>query len=173
MLPVSQHHVRRRLAALNRTDADVLDAEDILYGAPNPLARSKFDPDYHPEAMLAYFRRAREDTEEIERVRTKQGDVRYVQRPVRPPTLSGFAAEQGVSSVTLQNWAEEYPVFREAWDICRDIQMQVFTEMGAHSAYNASILALMFKNLLGWHEKAETTHRGGVVIHIDADDAEA
>jgi hypothetical protein len=177
MLPASQLHVHRRLEALGRSAESRIDAEDILFGAPNPLARGKFDPEYHPDAMLAYFRAAAQEMESeggtIERVRTKQGDVRYVRRPVSPPTLSGFAAQVGVSSQTLQKWADEFPEFREAWDICRDIQMQVFTEMGAHSAYNASITALMFKNLLGWHEKAETTHKGGVVIHIDADDANA
>ena len=45
--------------------------------------------------------------------------------------------------------------------------------MGLLGAYPPGLTMFMLKNLLGWKEKVEQVHVGGVTLHFDAQDAEA
>ncbi len=73
---------------------------------------SKYRPDHHPRDLVAYFRVPHDKIEEPQRV--KSGGVRWIQPPVRPPTLAGYAAQGGVRRETLWAWARRYPEFKDA-----------------------------------------------------------
>ncbi len=75
---------------------------------------SKYRPDHHPEDIVAYFRAAHDAIEEPERVQSSHGGVKYIQAPVRLPTLSGYAAKVGVRRETLWAWARRHEEFDEA-----------------------------------------------------------
>ncbi len=45
--------------------------------------------------------------------------------------------------------------------------------MGLLGAYVPGLTIFTLKNLLGWEDKMEQTHVGAVVLHFDAQDAEA
>ena len=77
----------------------------IEAGRPKPARKvgrpSKYRPHHHPEDVVAYFRAALDAVEEPERVESRRGGVKYVQAPVPPPTLAGYAARVGVRRETL------------------------------------------------------------------------
>ena len=78
-----------------RTAADRREANRILF-AGKVGRPSKYRPDHHPEDIVAYFQAALDAVEEPERVESRRGGVKYVQAPVPPPTLAGYAARVGV-----------------------------------------------------------------------------
>lgn len=172
--PRTEVSVRLRRAGL--ADWEVTEARDILYGSPDPdEPGSLYDSGYHPHEMLRYFRAAFEAmlANPVERIRTRQGDVRFVRPPISPPTIAGFGARCGISGPTLLRWREKHEEFSEAWDLCMDLQQAVLLELGLHGAYDSRFLGLAAKNLMHWQERVEQTQRGGVVIHVDAEDLRA
>ncbi len=96
--------------------------------------------------------------------------MKYVQAPVRPLTLAGYAAKIGVRRETLWAWHEQ---FEEAVGICKAIQEHLLLHMGLLGAYAPGVAIFMLKNLLGWKDKVERAHVRGVTLHFDAQDAAA
>ena len=112
---------KRAGAEKRRTAAERLKTWRILDS--RPVGRpSKYRPDHHPEDIVAYFRESFDAIEEPERVESAQGGVKYVQAPVRPPTLAGYAAWVGVRRETLWAWARRHEEYGEAVGICKAIQ---------------------------------------------------
>ena len=99
--------------------------------------------------------------------------MKYVQAPVTPPTLSGYAAKIGVRRETLWAWTRQHEEFDEAVGICKAIQEHVLVTMGLLGAYRPSMTIFMLKNLLGWKDKVEQVHKGAVVLRFDAQDVAA
>ncbi len=134
---------------------------------------SDYRPDFHCADIAANFRPAFDALEEPERVESRRGGVRYVQRPVTFPTLAGYAAKIGVSQETLWEWTRRHEEFADAVGICRAIQEHVLVNMGLLGAYRPSVTIFMLKNLLGWKDKVEQVRTGAVVLRFDAQDAAA
>ena len=110
---------------------------------------------------------------EPERIESPQGGVKYVQAPVPPPTLAGYAAKIGVRRETLWAWTQQHEEFDEAVGICKAIQEQVLVTMGLLGAYRPNMTIFMLKNLLDWTDKVEHVQTGAVVLRFDAQDASA
>ena len=106
-------------------------------------------------------------------VETRGGHVKWVQAPLPLPTLAGYAAKAGVRRETLWAWAQRHEEFGEAVGICKAIQEHVLIQMGLLGAYPPGLTMFMLRNLLGWKDKAEQVQKGAVVLHFDAQDAEA
>ena len=133
---------RLRTAAERRKTRRILFARRV--GRP-----SKYRSDFHPDDIVAYFRPAFDAVLEPERVESRQGGVKYVQAPVRLPTLAGYAAKVGVRRETLWAWARRHEAFAEAVGICKAIQEHVLINMGLLRAYVPSVTIFLLKNLLG------------------------
>lgn len=144
----------------------------ILYDVPHDGSVKIYDPDFHPEDIQTYFRERFERLRDPQRYATEHR-LTYVQEPIRPPTLAGYAAECGISKKTVWAWAAQYEAFEEAVEICKAMQEAMVVELTATNGYNPGFAALMMKNLHGWQDKIEQTHRGGVTLKFDAQDEEA
>ena len=62
------------------------------------------DPVPDPEDLVDYFQAAHDALEEPERIVSSRGVARWIQRPVPPPTLAGYAAKAGGGRETLWEW---------------------------------------------------------------------
>lgn len=153
-----------------RTQKERYDADRILHGRVG--RPPTYNPEEHPASIIAHFREALESVQEIERKDTKHR-IQYVQRPITPPTIAGWAAKVGIARETVWAWSKKHTEFDEALGICKAIQEHVFLDMGVKGAYNAGVLALMMKNLQGWQDRVEQTHKGSVVLQFDAQDRDA
>lgn len=104
-----------------------------------------------------------------------QGRTRM--QPVRPPTIERFCAQEGISKETLYRWATETdqdgnllrPEFSNAYQRAKEYQAAIMGEGLALGAYNASGGIFVAKNLLGWHDKQEVQHGGGMSVSINLD----
>ncbi len=157
---------KRRTAAERRAIWRILEARPV--GRP-----SKYKPDFHPDDIVAYFRESFDAIEDPKRVESAHGGVKYVQAPVRPPLLAGYAVRVGVTRQTLWNWARRHEEFDEAVGICKAMQEHVFITMGLLGAYRPGMTIFVLKNLLRWQDKVEQVHKAAVVLRIDAQDAAA
>ncbi|MCZ6795803.1 MAG: terminase small subunit [Planctomycetota bacterium] len=173
-IPGDSRPARTKVGAAKRprTAAERREAQRILFAAK--VGRpSKYRPDHHPEDVVAYFRQSYDALQEPERVETRGGNVKWVQPPVPPPTLAGYAAKIGVRRETLWAWGQRHEEFGEAVEICKAIQEHLLIQMGLLGAYPPGLTIFMLRNLLGWKEKVERVHVGGVTLHFDAQDGEA
>ncbi len=153
-----------------RKQSERYEADRILHGRRGNLP--VYDRNIHPDGILAYFKKALDSMRETERFQTEHR-LQHVQAPVRPPTIAGYAARTGITRECVWSWGKKHVEFGEALDKCKAIQEDVFLVMGATGAYNAGVLALMMKNLQGWQDRVEQTHKGEVTLHFDAQDSEA
>ncbi len=138
-------------------------------GGPRPL----YDPEVHPAGIIAYFQERLEEIKELERVETEKGQVSYLQEPVSPPLLSGYANQIQVSPATIASWANKYEEFGEAVNRAKGIQEQIFLHMGVFGAYAERLTMFMMKNHHNWQDKVEQTNKGGVTLVFDKQDEEA
>ncbi len=99
--------------------------------------------------------------------------MKWVQAPVPPPTLAGYAAKVGVRRETLWAWGRRHPEFGEAVGLCKAMQEHLVIQMGLLGAYPPGFAMFMLRNLLGWKDKVERVHRGVVVLRFDSQDATA
>ena len=163
---------KARVKPKRRTAAERRETRHTLF--PRKVGRpSKYMPDHHPEDIVAYFWAPLDAMEEPERIESPQGGVKYVQAPVPPPTLAGYAAKIGVRRETLWAWTQQHEEFDEAVGICKAIQEQVLVTMGLLGAYRPNMTIFMLKNLLDWTDKVEHVQKGAVVLRFDAQDASA
>ena len=144
----------------------------ILHDNPT-TPRVKYDPDVHPEGIIAFFRGRLDQVEDPERYVTEKGQVGYVVKPVRPPTISAYAAKTGLALSTITDWERKHEDFHYAVDMCRAIQEAVFVEGGTTGALNPSATNFALKNLQRWTDKMEQTYQGTVALQFDAQDANA
>lgn len=144
----------------------------ILYDGAHDGSVKIYDPDFHPEDVQTYFRERFDDIVDPERFVSKNR-LEYVQKPVRPPSMAGYAALIGVSVCTVHEWEKNYPEFRSAVGVCKAMQEALIVELSACNGLNPGFAALMMKNFHGWQDKVEQTHKGGVTLNFDAQDEEA
>lgn len=144
----------------------------ILFDGKHDGSARIYDRDFHPEDIVRYFTERYEQLEDPERYATEHR-LTYVEKPVRPPSLAGYAATIGVGRETLWSWRKKYDAFAEAVDACKAMQEAMIVELTATGAYNAGFAALMMKNFHDWQDKVEQTHKGGVTLNFDAQDEEA
>ncbi len=134
---------------------------------------SDYRPDFHCAHIAAYFRPAFDALEEPERVESRRGGVRYVQRPVTFPTLAGYAAKIGVSQEALWEWTRQHEEFDEAVGVGQAIQEHVLVNMALLRGYVPSVAIFLLKSLLGWKDEGEQVPERAVVLRFDAQDATA
>ena len=123
-----------------------------------------------PENSPRAPRRNLASAHSIERVETKQDDVKFVQKPIAPPTLGGWAARVGIARQTVWTWTENHAEFSEAANFARTIQEDILIRMGALGAYNAKFAEFMLKNLHEWTDRSEVKNTSDVHLHFDAED---
>lgn len=170
--PASKRQIEKRLSAAGRTRKEKFEAENLLYGGPAPTNK-KYDEDYHPEALVEFFRDRYKKVVDAERNLNDRGDLKYVPKPVRIPTFSAFAAEIDVARETIWAWAKKHSEFQDAVDRAKAIQEACLVELGTIGALNAQVTIFSLKNLQGWSEKADIDLHGRVELTFDAQDAEA
>lgn len=144
----------------------------ILHDNPK-TPRSIYDPDVHPDGIIAFFRERFAQVEDPERYVTEKGQVGYVTKPVRPPTIAAYAAGIGIAVSTIYAWEKKYEDFHYAVDICRAIQEAILVEVGTTGGLNPSSTNFALKNLQKWTDKMEQTYQGTVALQFDAQDADA
>lgn len=164
--------IKNRLLALPITQLEVLEAQNLLFGEAQDL-QALYDPQSHPRHLVEHFRSVLEELGETERIENERGDVKYVRRPIDPPTLAGFAARNDVSVSTLRDWAQRFPEFAHAMEIAHAIQEQIIVSLGATTGYDSKFAQLMCKNYFGWQDRVENTHRVGVILRFDDEDSRA
>lgn len=145
------------------------EAYRILHGrrhGPLPL----YDPDYHPDALIQFFQEHLEGIAEIESRVTKNRERKYTQKPIPPPTLSGWAHKMGIARQTVWEWEQKHSEFGQAVGLAKAIQEDTLIRMGVLGAYNPRLVELMLKNLHEWTDRAEVTTKGEVHLHFDAQD---
>jgi len=166
---------RRRLDAYFRegsTERQRRRAKRILFGKPlrPPLAR-KYDPEVHPAGIVAYFEEAYQKLkDEAESVVTNHGDKKYIAKPLRAPSMAGYALRAEVSVKTLSEWADGYEEFRVAYERAKTIQEAFIFELAAMNGLNPHVALMALKNYQGWREKAEIDLTGKVALHFDRQD---
>ncbi len=130
-----------------------------------------YNPDFHPGDILDYFRTAYEAMEDPERY-TSKGVIGWTMKPVRPPSQVGYAARIGIRPETLWAWEKAHGEFANALAMCKAFQAAMLIESSACGAYHPGSAAMILKNLHGWTDRVEETHKGSVAFVFDADDEE-
>lgn len=161
----------KRKPLKDRTLREQYEARNILEGAPDSPIQV-YDPEVHPKGLVDYFSNRLKQIEDPEKYATEHRLV-YVTKPVRPPTLAGYAVSIGVRRETLWAWGKQHTEFDEAVGIAKSIEQQILIEQGLLGAYNPGVVALCLKNLQGWTDRVEETHKGSVTLHFDKQDEEA
>lgn len=133
---------------------------------PLPL----YDPEYHPNDLIEFFQDALDKIEEIESRLTKQRERKHTQKPVPPPTLSGWAARTGVVRQTVWEWEQKHEEFAQAIGLAKMIQEDVLIRMGVLGAWHPRLVEFMLKNLHEWTDRHEVKTTGDVHLHFDAQD---
>lgn len=139
----------------------------------NPVGRpTKYTADM-PQALLDYGQVIVEAIKKIERNKSKVGVLQFVQCPVPPPLLSGFAIEYGIHRQTMHEWAGVHAEFSDAMNAFKEIQEWVVARMVTHGAYPPAVGIFMLKNLAGWRDKQEIELEGPVTLSFDSQDEDA
>lgn len=71
------------------------------------------------------------------------------------PTFSSFRAKEKILASTWENWLEDYPEFREATQICKDIKRNALITNGLNWTYNSNFAKLIAMNEHGMSEKSD------------------
>ncbi len=138
--------------------------EEVIVRMGRPL---KYTPDIC-KRMVDFFNIPVHSIEEVTIPAKKQGDAPQVER-VKVlntfPTLTRFAANEGLTRETLHDWATKknkdgslrYPDFSYAYARAKDLQEALMTEGGLMGAYEGRFATFAAKNILGWVDKVEQT----------------
>lgn len=144
----------------------------LLFDDPGPPNRI-YDGEVHPAEIVAFFKERYDQIEDASKFVTEKGQVGYTAKPVRPPTMAGYAASIMVRRETLWGWAKQHADFDEALGVCKAMQEALLVELGTIGALNASVTNFTLKNLQEWTDRVEETHKGNVALQFDAQDSEA
>jgi len=87
-----------------------------------------------------------------------------------------FAAKCGVTRATLYRWRDQYPEFKEAYEIGYCLSMLFWEKMGIAGTqgsigFNTGSWCFNMKNRFGWKDKQETELTSTIKINIDKEDA--
>lgn len=145
----------------------------ILRGESDFVPDLIYDDDVHPKGIVEFFTTRYEQVGDAERWITERGDLKYVTRPVRAPTLAGYAASVGVSRECLWAWRQKHPKFAEAVELCKALQEAFLVEQGTMGALNPQVTIMALKNLQEWRDKVDVDANAQVTLHFDSDDEEA
>jgi hypothetical protein len=93
----------------------------------------------------------------------KEGNTVEKTVPALFPTLARFAANIGVTTETLHDWATaktpegelRNPTFSYAYKKAKDLQQANLVEGTLAGAYNSTFAIFTAKNVLGWRDKVE------------------
>ena len=93
----------------------------------------------------------------------KEGNTIEKTVPALFPTLARFAANIGVTTETLHDWATaktaegelRNPTFSYAYKKAKDLQQANLVEGTLAGAYNSTFAIFTAKNVLGWRDKVE------------------
>ena len=93
----------------------------------------------------------------------KEGNTVEKTVPAMFPTLARFAANIGVTTETLHDWAtaknpdgtHRNPSFSYAYKKAKDLQQANLVEGTLAGAYNSTFAIFTAKNVLGWRDKVE------------------
>lgn len=115
---------------------------------------SLYKPEY-VQAMREFFSF---DLESFETVSSDFGDKRLAKRP---PTLTRFAAQIGVTKRTIYNWAHDrdeelnltHPEFAHAYEMAKDMIETINYEGAAMKVYDANIVSFNLKVNHGWKDE--------------------
>ena len=165
--------IRARKPLKKRTEKQRDAARRLLHGRNRTGPEGIYDPEIHPDGIVAYFRERFDKLKESVELTDARGRVSHVKAPVQPPTCAGYAAEIGVCRRTIWKWGEKHTEFEEALGLAKAMQEQIIVELGLEGAYNPNFAMFVLKNLQDWKDKVETTHKGGVILQVDEQDLEA
>lgn len=155
----------------SQTQEEAHEARRILYDGL-PTGQLRYDSDFHPADIQQYFRERYAEIDDPERFES-ENKLDFVMKKIRLPTFSGYCASLGISRSTARKWGEKYPEYELALDICKGLQHDMIVSLAACGAYNPNFAALMMKNQHEWQDKIETTSRGTINLHFDAQDEDA
>lgn len=88
------------------------------------------------------------------------------------PTFQGFADSIGVDMSTLTEWRGKYARFSSAYSHAKELQEKIWLVNGMGGQYNAQFAQFFGKNCLGYKDKQETEHSGGITVEF-VDEADA
>ncbi len=146
-------------------------AKASLSGSPARAAElPKTGPVPDPADLVDYFQAAHDALEEPERIESSRGGVRWIQRPVPPPTLAGYAAKLGVGRETLWAWAQKDPEFKEALEFAQTIQEDLWIVLGLLGAYDFRVSKFVLEKLLQWMDPVEPKRARGITLVFEAED---
>jgi hypothetical protein len=89
-----------------------------------------------------------------------------VEESVQIPMIYKFAKHIGISMPTMYEWCEKYPEFKEAYEMAKQMQLNVLVQNALRGNYNAFFSFQMAKNMFGWRDKVEqeiTGANGGAI----------
>ena len=79
-----------------------------------------------------------------------------------PVFFSGFARSIGVSARVLRKWKTQFPEFKEAYEICKDLQEEMIVINTMMGFYKTAMGIFTLKNTSGWRDKVDNKHSGSV-----------
>lgn len=86
------------------------------------------------------------------------------------PTLTNFAKKIGVARCTIYEWAERHPEFSDAVKRAQELQEEILMQNGLFGGYEKTFAIFTAKNVLGWRDKQDVEHSGGMNIGSMPDD---
>ena len=84
--------------------------------------------------------------------------------PAQFPTMQGFARMIGVNIDTLHEWRKQYLDFSEAYTRAQELQEKIWLINGMGGLYNAQFAQFFGKNCLGYKDRQEVEHSGGMTV---------
>ena len=120
------------------------------------------------EKIIDYFR---VEPQQVEYKRTYYADGSIKsEEPVTVgaqfPTFQGFADSIGVDMSTLTEWRGKYARFSAAYSHAKELQEKIWLVNGMGGQYNAQFAQFFGKNCLGYKDKQETEHSGGITVEF-------
>lgn len=112
---------------------------------PGNVESLKYDPKY-PEDMKLYFKQV-----------STEGNY---------PTFENYADSIDVTVRTLENWCEAYPLFKDAYDACKNLQKGTLIEGAMLGRYNPTFAKFVAVNCHGMKEKVESEVKGSGGFNI-------
>ncbi len=146
-------------------------ALNILYG--EATMAEVYDPKFHPDDLILFFRERWKELTDAERIETRQGNVSFVTAPVRIPTLAGYASKILVVQATLWVWSESHTEFARAMSLCKSMQEDILIHLGTSGSYQPRLVEFVLKNVHDWRDKHEVEVDNSVTLTFDPQDKTA
>ncbi len=83
--------------------------------------------------------------------------------------LKDFAINKGIWWQKFEAFSDRCEEFGEALKICKDMQESKLVKLGLHKKNNVAMAIFALKNVAGWRDTVDYTHKGEVKFkHVDA-----